>query len=162
MSDYWYKLYAGTRPPRRLFELVTVDVATEIYPLIQYTLGQTVFDQGNVKCLSGQYKATTIDELMRFVQWARVHKLRYTPIFRDCPDFALALAGKFPQTDWYGSPVGMINVMQGGQWHVMDIAFAYPNAENQTLALHIIEPQDGVIVPTARVAGQPIDLILMP
>lgn len=130
------------------------------YPLI-LARWPDMFSRGMVRVSSGAYHVTSTESLMSYIAavWSQQP---YIPTFHDCPDFAMALLGKFcNEPKWWGSAFGYLVIMSAGQWHGINIAFTYPNAYNMVIEMHIIEPQTARIVDAAYV-GAAADFIFMP
>ena len=151
---------ATIEPPVVFRELCpSVDIA----PLIINALGIEFINQGRAKILSGRYQLTTIDEVLRFGDWAKVHKLNYVNPFHVCNDFAAGFVGAIlNEPDWWGIPCGMIIGMQGPlAGHDVVIMCACESEAHQTPQLYVIEPQNNTLIQGALAPGW-IDTIWMP
>ena len=92
-------------------------------------------DTAPYKFFDGKYNLTLLEEVMRFVKWARLNELKYIDELQDCDDYAFGLVGKFcSQTIWNSLPVGV--VVAGN--HVLCCVVAIKDSKPQ---LFFIEPQ---------------------
>lgn len=146
--------------PARI-DLGTFNPSLDIAPLIAATWGYGVFGENKIKVLSGEYKATTIDSLLGFVNYCKIHELDYVEPYHDCPDFAMGLLGKFTNTkQWWGTAFGYLGIMTLASWHAINIAFAYPSEDDLTCTMYFIEPQDARLLTYSEIPT--LDLILLP
>lgn len=151
--------YRPAHPTR--IDLGTFDTSQDIAPLIADAWGYGVFGENKIKTLSGEYKATTIDSLLRFVKHCKIDELDYVEPFHNCPDFAMGLLGKLTNTkQWWGTAFGYLCIMTPVGWHAINIAFAYPDKDDLTCTMYFIEPQDARLLTYSEIPA--LDLILLP
>lgn len=98
----------------------------------------------------GEYQATTITEMMRFVQTARINTLPYLPNLHECAKFAYGLMGAFYNTrDWWDTPIAVIE----SAGHVQNIIFAFEDEAMSNLKAWILEPQDNSLHSLGIITG---------
>lgn len=105
-----------------------------------------------------EYEITAISELRRFVDWF-VDADPYTK-WKDCDDFALALAGAFARyAGWSGFPATFIwgSYLGGHAWFT---CIAWATFEDRTPTVFFIEPQSDNEIAEESVEGT--DLWLLP
>lgn len=111
-----------------------------------------------LKIKDGNFKATTVDEMMFGISLSGVSKMTYEPDFCDCDDFSFALTGWFClHKGWQALPFGSVSTFIGVEHHNQNCFIAYADMTLKKLVLKFIEPQDNRFVEPDR-----IELVIMP
>jgi len=90
-------------PPEILGDISAVEI------LYLFQKHEKSEDTAPYKFFDGRYKLCLLEDIMRFVKWARLNELKYIDELQDCDDYAFGLVGKFcSQTIWNSLPVGVV------------------------------------------------------
>uniref|UniRef100_A0A6M3JHK4 Agglutinin C-terminal domain-containing protein n=1 Tax=viral metagenome TaxID=1070528 RepID=A0A6M3JHK4_9ZZZZ len=106
--------------------------------------------------LDNYYAVTSLEDVLRRVQLAGVHKLVKILDVHDCDDFAIGLVGEFSNDPfWWDKPFGFI--IAGS--HVLNIFYAKHEGVSQ---LYLLEPMTGELVPKETINGEIITMVVIP